>query len=169
MTTHRGPHNQTNVPVLDRYGQPLAPARPSRVRRWLESGRAHKVWIKGIFAVQLHDLDAATGTAGNFAFNMDPGEATGIAITRESPDGKRHTIVGAYEHQHRNRDIHRGDFATPIPQRMCRTLTNLLTNFVISLDARNLRVLPDFRASPALEGLPKTSAAGPSKSPRIKP
>ena len=107
MTTRRGPHNQTTVPVLDRHGQPLAPARPSRVRRWLESGRATKVWIKGIFAVQLHDLDAATAITGNFAFNMDPGETTGIAITRESPDGQHRTIVGAYEHQHRNRDIHR--------------------------------------------------------------
>ena len=107
MTTRRGPHNQTTVPVLDRHGQPLAPARPSRVRRWLESGHATKVWIKGIFAVQLHDLDAATAITGGFAFNMDPGETTGIAITRESPDGQHRTIVGAYEHQHRNKDIHR--------------------------------------------------------------
>ena len=57
MTTRRGPHNPTTVPVLDRHGQPLAPARPSRVRRWLESGRANKVWIKGIFAVRLNDLE----------------------------------------------------------------------------------------------------------------
>ena len=106
MTTRRGPHNQTTVPVLDRHGQPLAPARPSRVRRWLESGRATKVWIKGIFAVQLNDQDTATAITGDFAFNMDPGEATGIAITRESPDGQHRTIVGAYEHQHRNKDIH---------------------------------------------------------------
>ena len=107
MTTRRGPHNQTTVPVLDRHGQPLAPARPSRVRRWLESGRAHKVWVKGIFAVQLNDQDTATAITGGFAFNMDPGETTGIAITRESPDGQHRTIVGAYEHQHRNKDIHR--------------------------------------------------------------
>ena len=107
MTTHRGPHNQTTVPVLDRHDQPLAPARPSRVRHWLESGRATKVWVKGIFAVQIHDRDAATSTKGNFAFNMDPGETSGIAITRESQDGEHRTIVGAYEHQHRNRDIHR--------------------------------------------------------------
>ena len=106
MTERQSAHNHTTVPVLDRYGQPLAPARPSRVRRWLESGRAHKVWIKGIFAVQVHDRNTTNSTTDNFAFNMDPGEATGIAITRESPDGKRHTIVGAYEHQHRNRDIH---------------------------------------------------------------
>ena len=107
MTERQSPHNRTTVPVLDRHGQPLAPARPSRVRQWLESGRAHKVWVKGIFAVQLNDLDATTATTGDFAFNLDPGETTGIAITRESPGGKSRTIVGAYEHQHRNQEIHR--------------------------------------------------------------
>ena len=107
MTQRQSPHNRTTVPVLDRHGQPLAPARPSRVRRWLESGRANKVWIKGIFAVQINDLDATTATTGDFALNMDPGETTGVAITRESPDGKCRTIVGAYEHQHRNKEIHR--------------------------------------------------------------
>ena len=107
MTTRRGPHNQTTVPVLDRHGQPLAPARPSRVRHWLESRRATKVWVKGIFAVQLNDLDATTAITGNFAFNIDPGETSGIAITRESHDGEHRTIVGAYEHQHRNKELHR--------------------------------------------------------------
>ena len=106
MTERQSPHNRTTVPVLDRHGQPLAPARPSRVRRWLESGRATKVWVKGIFAVQLHNLDAASTTTGNFALNIDPGETTGIAITRESPDGKCRNVVGAYEHQHRNKQIH---------------------------------------------------------------
>ena len=107
MTERQSPHNHTTVPVLDRHGQPLAPARPSRVRRWLESGRANKVWVKGIFAVQLNDLDAATAITGDFAFNMDPGETTGIAITRETPDGESRTVAGAYEHQHRNKEVHR--------------------------------------------------------------
>ena len=106
MTERKSPHNYTIVPVLNRNGQPLAPARPSRVRRWLESGRAHKVWVKGIFAVQLNDLEATTTTTGIFALNLDPGETTGVAITRESPYVKRRAIVGAYEHQHRNKDIH---------------------------------------------------------------
>ena len=67
---------------------------------------ATKVWVKGSFAVQLHDLDTASSTTGDFALNMDPGETTGIAITRESHNGKSRTIVGAYEHQHRNKDMH---------------------------------------------------------------
>ena len=95
MTERKSPYNQNIVPVLDYHGQPLAPARPSRVRCRLESGRATKVWVKGIFAVQLNDLDSATASTGNFALNLDPGETTGIAITRESPDGKCRTIVGA--------------------------------------------------------------------------
>ena len=107
MTERQSPHNHTTVPVLDRNGEPLAPARPSRVRRWLESGRATKVRIKGIFAVQLGDHDAAHATTGDFALNITPGETSEIAITRESQDGKRRTIVGAYEHQHRNAEIHR--------------------------------------------------------------
>ena len=107
MTERKSPHNQTTVPVLDQHGLPLAPARPSRVRQWLESGRATKVWIKGIFAVQLHDLNADTAVTSDFALNLDPGHTTGIAITRESPDGKCRTVVGAYEHQHRNKEIHR--------------------------------------------------------------
>ena len=58
MTRHVSPFNQTSVPVLDQDGQPLAPTRPSRARRWLESGRAVKVWKKGKFAVRLTDLQA---------------------------------------------------------------------------------------------------------------
>ena len=108
MTTRKGPNNQTTVPVLDRHGSPLAPARPSRVRRWVESGRASKVWIKGIFAVQLHDVDAADAVVPPTGLGLDPGKTTGIAVTRENTDGKRRAIVGAYEHQHRNREIRDG-------------------------------------------------------------
>ena len=101
MTERKSPHNQTTIPVLDQHGLPLAPARPSRVRQWLESGRATKVWIKGIFAVQLHDLNADTAITGNFALNMDPGETTGIAITRISRRPMPH---------------HRRRLRTPAPQ-----------------------------------------------------
>ncbi len=108
MTTRKGPHNQTTVPVLDRHGAPLTPARPSRVRRWLETGRASKVWIKGIFAVQLHDVDAADAAVPPTGLGFDPGKTTGIAVTRESDDEKVRAIVGAYEHEHRNQEIRNG-------------------------------------------------------------
>ena len=105
MTARKGPNNQTTVPVLDQHSKPLAPARPSRVRRWVETGRASKVWIKGIFAVQLHDLDAADAVVPPTGLGSDPGKTSGIAVTRESDDGKQRAIVGAYEHQHRNQEI----------------------------------------------------------------
>ena len=108
MTTRKGQNNQTTVPVLDQNGHPLAPAKPSRVRRWLETGRATKVWIKHIFAVQLHDLDGEDLNSGNFPLNLDPGKTAGIAVTRESSDGRRRAIVGAHEHQHRNQEIRNG-------------------------------------------------------------
>ena len=107
MSTRTSPYNQATVPVLDRHGTPLAPAKPSRVRRWLESGRANKVWLQGIFAVQLHDLDADNAALPPMALNLNPGETAGIAITRESSDHRRRDVVGGYEHRHRNREITR--------------------------------------------------------------
>ena len=53
MTRHISPHNQTIVPVLDQHGAPLAPTRPSRARRWIESGKAIGCWKHGRFAVQI--------------------------------------------------------------------------------------------------------------------
>ena len=93
MTTRQGPHNQTTVPVLDRHGQPLAPARPSRVQHWLESGPATKVWVKGIFAVQIRDRNAAYANTGQFAFNLDTGETTSIAITEATSARLTHRLI----------------------------------------------------------------------------
>ena len=107
MATRISGHNQASVPVLDKKGQPLCPARPSRVRSWIESGRATKTRINGIFAVQLENVDASECQSGHIALNVDPGQVSGIAITLESEQGKNRTIVGAYEHRHRNRDIKR--------------------------------------------------------------
>ena len=77
-------------------------------------------------------------------------------LLRERFDQIRTVRISA-PHQVDNKDISYilgGDFATPIPQLMGRKLTNLTTDFVISLYSRNLQVLLDFRASPAFEGLP---------------
>jgi len=41
------------VPVRSKDGKALMPAKESRVRRWLETGKAIKRWKKGIFYVQL--------------------------------------------------------------------------------------------------------------------
>ena len=105
LTDRKGPNNQPTVPVLDKNGTPLSPARPSRVRSWLECGRGSKVWIENIFAVQLHDVDAANAITQPMALGLDIGKTTGIAITRETDDGSSREIVGAYEHIHRNNQI----------------------------------------------------------------
>ena len=102
MITCQGRNNQTTVPVLDHHGNPLAPARPSRIRRWLESGRGQKVWIKGIFAVQFTDVDAVHAITGDLALNMDPGETTGIAHHARFP--------------RRRAAHHRGRLRVPAPQ-----------------------------------------------------
>ena len=104
-TTRLSPHNQNKIPVSDKHGNPLDPTRPSRVATLLKQGRAKKVWVKGIFTIQMLDLDSEDCETGDFALGIDPGLVTGIAITREN--GKNRTVVGKYELHHRNREIKR--------------------------------------------------------------
>ena len=80
MTRHTSPHNQKTVPVLNKDGTPLAPTRPSRARRWLESGKATKEWQHGLFAVRLTEQYEDPKTPDT-SLNIDPGaKVTGIAI-----------------------------------------------------------------------------------------
>ena len=95
--TRTDPTNQNTVPVLDSEGRPLMPTRPSRARRLMRQGRAEKRWVKGLFCIQMTDVDAAdpeTAVDG-VELNIDPGaSATGLAITSER-DGMRqaHALV----------------------------------------------------------------------------
>jgi len=41
------------VPVVSKDGKPLMPAKASRVKKWLKSGKAIKRWNKGMFFVKL--------------------------------------------------------------------------------------------------------------------
>ncbi|MDB9315330.1 RRXRR domain-containing protein, partial [Spirulina sp. CS-785/01] len=42
------------IPVVSKDGQPLMPTKPSRARKWVESGRAVGKWSDlGIYYVQL--------------------------------------------------------------------------------------------------------------------
>ena len=105
MTRHLSPLNQITVPVLDCDGRPLAPTRPSRARRWLESGRAVKVWRNQHFAVQLLNIDAEACAVPNMTLNVDPGYlATGIAIVIVKPEASVQ-VVGGYELRHRGKYI----------------------------------------------------------------
>ena len=105
MTRHLSPHNQITVPVLDCNYRPLAPTRPSRARRWLESGRAVKVRRNQHFAIRLLDADVQNCTTPDMALNIDPGYlATGIAIVIGKPRNSVQ-VMGSYELRHHGKHI----------------------------------------------------------------
>ena len=100
------PTNQNTVPVLDTGGRPLMPTHPSRARRLIRQGRAEKRWVKGMFTIQMTDVDAMDPdtVVDGVQFNIDPGaSATGMAVTSER-DGERraHALV---ELRHRGQRI----------------------------------------------------------------
>ena len=91
------PTNQNTVPVLDVDGRPLMPTRPSRARRLMQQGRAQKLWCKGVFCVQMTDVDAADPDVevDGVEVNIDPGaRATGIAVVSDAEQGRRaHALI----------------------------------------------------------------------------
>ena len=104
MTRHISPHNQATVPVLDKNGAPLAPTRPSRARRWLETGKAVKCRKHGRFAVQLVNRSAAQAVVPEMALGIDPGaRKTGMAVTLQTQEGSK--AVAALEIHHRGHRI----------------------------------------------------------------
>lgn len=74
---------QLKVPVVSKDGKPLMPAKPSRVRRWLKSGKAIKRWSDvGLFYVQL--IEDAGEEVQSIAIGVDPGKHySGIAVQSE--------------------------------------------------------------------------------------
>ena len=104
MTRHISPHNQTTVPVLDRDGAPLAPTRPSRARRWLETSKAVRCRKHGRFAVQLVNHQADDCTVPKMTLGIDPGvQRTGMAVTIQNQEGSK--VVAAVEIHHRGGQI----------------------------------------------------------------
>ena len=104
MSRHISPHNQTSVPVLDKGGTPLAPTRPSRARRWLETGKAVRCWKHGRFAVQLVNHQADDCTVPEMNLGIDPGtRKTGMAVTVQTQEGPK--VVAAVEIHHRGSQI----------------------------------------------------------------
>ena len=100
------PTNTSYVPVLDTEGRPLMPTRPSRARRLIRQGRAAKLWVKGVFTIQMTDVstnDPDTVVEG-VDLNIDPGASTtGMAITSERNGERRaHTLI---ELRHRGQRI----------------------------------------------------------------
>ena len=100
------PTNTNYVPVLDTEGRPMMPTRPSRARRLIRQSRAAKRWIKGIFTIQMTDVDSEDPgvEVDSVDLNIDPGaSATGLAVISER-DGKRraHTLI---ELRHRGQRV----------------------------------------------------------------
>ena len=105
MTRQTSPNNQKTIPVLNNDGTPLAPTRPSRARRWIETGKAAKEWKHGLFAVRLvsHLQEAVTP---EISLNIDPGaKSTGIAVVVQKPNNETTAIAGLEIH-------HRGDLVS---------------------------------------------------------
>ena len=104
MTRHISPNNQTTVPVLDQDGNPLTPTRPSRARRWLETGKAIKCWTHGRFAVKLLNIQASQCTVPETTLNINPGARnSGLTVTVQTQDGAK--VVSANELHHRGHRI----------------------------------------------------------------
>lgn len=104
MARHSSPHNQTSVPVLDQDGIPLAPTRPSRARRWLESGKAAKRRLHGRFAVQLLDRKSKDSVIPDLTLGINPGtRTTGLAVTANNQANAK--IVSACKLLHRGPQI----------------------------------------------------------------
>ena len=105
MTRHLSPNNQVSIPVLDPDGQPLSPTRPSRARRWLESGKAVREWRHGRFAVRLLNPVPEQQEPQDITVNLDPGrKTTGITVVLNRPDGATQ-VIAAYELHHRGQAI----------------------------------------------------------------
>ncbi len=109
--TRTDPTNQNTVPVLDSEGRPLMPTRPSRARRLIRQGRAEKRWVKGMFCIQMTDVDSTDEEidVDGVELNIDPGaSATGIAVVSEKGGVRQaHTLV---ELRHRGNRV-RNDLA----------------------------------------------------------
>ena len=60
------------VPVVDRNNKPLMPTKPSRARKWIESGKATPFWKKGIFCVRLN-VEPSSRHLEPIACGIDPG------------------------------------------------------------------------------------------------
>ena len=109
--TRTDPTNLSTVPVLDSEGRPLMPTRPSRARRLMRQGRAEKRWVKGLFCIQMIDVDSTDEqvVVDGVELNIDPGaSATAVAVTSEHKDVRQaHALI---ELRHRGNRV-RNDLA----------------------------------------------------------
>lgn len=110
------------VPVVDQNQKPLMPTKPSRARRWIESGRATPFFKGGIFCVRLnHDVQTQTQP---IACGVDSGSKR-EAFTLKST---AHTYLNVPSHAvdwvkkalKTRREMRRGRRFRKTPYRKCR-------------------------------------------------
>ena len=94
------------VPVLTTNGRPLAPCHAKRDRSLVRAGKAqfrHQPGIRGIALTKTHV--PRVKQSSQLQLRIDPGSKhTGIAITRDHPDGSRDALM-ALVINHRGRNI----------------------------------------------------------------
>ena len=117
------------VPVVDENQHPLMPTKPSRARRWIQSGKATPFWDNGVFCVRLN-VEPSDTEFQEIAVGVDPGsKKEGFTVKSES-----HTYLNVQADAHSNvgkkvekrRELRRGRRSRKCPNRKNRT--NRLAN-----------------------------------------
>ena len=115
------------VVVVDKNQHPLMPTKPSRVRRWIKSGKATPFWNNGIFCVRLN-VDPSDTEFQDIAVGIDPGsKKEGVTVKSE-----KHTYLNVQAEAHskvdkkveKRRELRRGRRSRKCPNRKNRTNRN---------------------------------------------
>ena len=88
--------NETNyIPVITTKGRPLAPCHPKRARSLVRAGKAEFKHHRGIRCIVLTKTNVPkVKQRSQLQLRIDPGgKHTGIAITRDHPDGSRDVLM----------------------------------------------------------------------------
>ena len=98
--------DQNYIPVLTRNGRSLAPCHPNRARRLVAAGKARSQHRRGVRCIILNKTTVPRiKNSSKVDLRIDPGSrTTGIAITRENPNGSRSSLIGIELH-HQGRAI----------------------------------------------------------------
>ena len=92
--------NGNYIPVLTGNSRPLAPCHPSRARSLVAAGKARFQHKRGIRCIILNKTNIPkVKTSSKVELRIDPGSrTTGIATTRDNPDGSRKSLIGIEIH-----------------------------------------------------------------------
>ena len=92
--------DQNYIPAMTKSGRPLAPCHPNRARELVNRGRARFQYKRGIRCIILNKTNIPkVRNQAKVDLRIDPGSRnTGIAITRDNPDGSRASLIGIEIH-----------------------------------------------------------------------